>query len=65
MMYNNFKVVCVILVITCNRAVEHILLEFEMSISQLLLAVHGWNFQQLSISFSVFKQQIINVVQKF
>ena len=67
-MYNNFKVVFLILIFTYNRAIEHSiqkLLEFEMSIFQLFSAVHGCNFQQLSISFSVFKQQIINYVQQF
>ena len=34
-----------------------------MSISQLFLAVHGYNFQQLGISFNVLKQQIMNDVQ--
>jgi len=65
MIYNNFKVVWVIFVFTCNRAIEHIFLEFEMYISQLFLAVFGWNFQQLNISLVVIKQQIINDVQSF
>jgi len=68
MMYNNFKAVFQTFIFTCSRAVEHnkqFLLEFKMSISQLLLCAHNWDFPQINISFSVIKQQIINDEQQF
>ena len=68
MMYNNFKAVFKIFNFTCIRAIEHnlqYLLVFKMSISQLLLCVHNWNFPQVNISISVIKQQIIYDVQQF
>ena len=68
MMYNNFKAVFQLLIFTCIRAIEHniqYLLEFKMSISQLWLCVHNWDFPQVNISFCVVKQQIINNVQQF
>ena len=68
MMYNSFKAVFQILIFTCIKAIEHniqYLLEFKMSISQLWLCVHYWDFQQVNISFSVVKQQIINDLQQF
>ena len=67
MMYKNFKAVFQILIFTRIRAIEHniqYLLEFKMSISQLCLCVHNWDFPQVNISFSVIKQQIINDVQQ-
>ena len=67
-MYNNFKAVFQIFIFTFIRAIEHniqYLLEFKMSISQLLLCVHNGDFPQVNISFSVVKQQIINDVQQF
>ena len=66
MMYNNFKAVFLILILTCIKGIEQniqYLLDFEMSISQLWLCVHNWDFPQVNISFSVVKQQIINDVQ--
>ena len=68
MMYNNIKVVFQYLIFTCIRAIEHniqYLLEFKISISQLWLCVHNWDFKQVNISFSVIKQKIINDVQQF
>ena len=68
MMYNNFEAVFQILIFTCIGAIEHniqYLLKFKMSISQLWLCVHNWDFPQVNISFSVIKQQIINDVQQF
>ena len=68
MMYNNFKAVFQILIVTCIRAIEQniqYLLEFKMSISQLCLCVHNWDFPQNNVSFSVIKQQIFNDVQQF
>ena len=67
-MYNNFKAVFQIFIFTCIRAIENniqYLLEFKISISQLWLCVHNWDFPQYNISFSVIKQQIINDVQQF
>ena len=68
MMYNNFKAVFEIFIVTCIRAIEQnikYLLEFKMSISQLWLCVHKWIFPQVNILFSVIKQQIYNDVQQF
>ena len=68
MMYNNFKVVVQIFIFTFIRAIKHniqYLLEFKMYIYQLWLCVHNWDFPQVNISFSVFKEQIINDVQQF
>ena len=65
MMYNNFKAVFQILIFTCIRDIEHniqYLLEFKMSISQLWVCVHNWDFPQVNITFSVVEQQIINDV---
>ena len=67
-MYNNFKVLFKNSIFTCIRAIENniqYLLQFKMSISQHLLCVHNLIFQQVYISFSVIKQQIINIVRKF
>jgi len=53
---------------TLIRAIEHniqYLVELNMSISQLWLSVHNWDFPQVNISFSDIKQQIINDVQQF
>ena len=66
MMYTNFKTVFVTFIFTCIRAIEdniQYLLKFKMSISQLWLSVHNLDLSQINISFSVIKQQIINVVQ--
>ena len=68
MMYNNFKAVFQTFIFTCITAIEHniqYLLESKMSISQLWLCVHNWDFQQVNISFCVIKQKIINDVQQF
>ena len=68
MMYNNFKAVFRTFIFTCITAIEHniqYLLESKMSISQLWLCVHNWDFQQVNISFCVIKQKIINDVQQF
>ena len=68
MMYNNFKAVLQIFIFTCIRVIEHIikyLSQFKLSISQLWLWAHNWDFPQVYISFSVFKKQIINDVQQF
>ena len=65
---NNFKTVFKIFIFTCNRAIEHniqYLLEFKMSVYQLWLCVHNWDFEQVNISFCVIKQKIINDVQQF
>ena len=67
-MYRNFKVIFKILIFTCSGATQdniQQLLQFKMSTSQLWLCVHSSNFQQVTISFSVIKQQIINDVQQF
>jgi len=56
------------LIFTCIWDIEHniqYLLEFKMSISKPWLSVHNWDFQQVNISFSVIKQQIINDVNQF
>jgi len=68
MMHNNFKAVFQIFIFSCITSIEHnlqYLLEFKMSISQLCLCVHNWDFRQVNISFSVVEQQIINDVQQF
>jgi len=68
MMYNNFKAVFKIFILACIRVIQHniqYLLEFKMSISQLSICVHSWDFPQVIVSFSVIKQQIINDVQQF
>ena len=68
MMYSNFKAVFQIFNLICIRAIDHhiqYLLEFKMSISQLLFCVHNWDFPQINISLSVIKKQIINDVQQF
>ena len=41
------------------------MLQFKMSISQLWLSENNSIFQQVIISFSVIKQQIINDVHQF
>jgi len=67
MMYNNFKAVFQTFIFTCSRAIEHnidYLLEFKMSMTQLWLCVHNWDFPQINISFSVIKQQIYNDEQQ-
>ena len=67
MMYNNFKAVFKkIVVLTCNRSIEHniqYLLEFKISISQLCFCVNNYDFPQVNISFTDIKQQIINNVK--
>ena len=68
MMYNNFKAVFKIFIFTCIKAIEdniQYLLEFKMSISQIWLCEHNWDFPQVNISFNVIKPQIINDVQQF
>ena len=67
-MHSNFKVSFEIFNLRYNKAIEHniqYLLAFETSISQLWYCVHNSIFQQVNISFSVIKQQIINDVQQF
>ena len=52
-MYNNFKAVFQIFIFTCITAIKHniqYLLEFKMSISQLLLCVHNGDFTPVDIS---------------
>ena len=68
MMYNNFIAVFQIFIFTCIGAIEHNiqhLLEFKMSICQLKLCVHNWDFPQVNISFNVNKEQIIKDIQQF
>ena len=68
MMYNNFKGVFQIFIFTYIRVIEQniqYLLEFKLSITQLWLCVHNWDFPQVNLSFSVIKEQIINDVQQF
>jgi len=53
---HNFKAVFQIFIFTCIRAIDHniqYLLEFKMSICQLWLCVHNWDFPQVNISFSI------------
>ena len=67
-MYSKLKVLFYILIFTYNRAIEHNIqyqLTFKMSMSQHWLCVHNKIFQQVIISFSETKQQIINDVQQF
>jgi len=56
MMYNNSKAVFESLIFKCIIAMKLnilYLLELEMSICQLLLCVHNWDFPQGNISFTV------------
>jgi len=56
MMYINCKAVFDSLSFTCIRAIKHniqYLLELKMSISQLLVCVHNWDFPQGNKSFTV------------
>ena len=57
-----------VFIFTCIKAIKHntqYLLEFKMTISQLWLCVHNWDFPQVNILYSVIKQHIINDVQQF
>ena len=67
-MYTNFKIIFKIFIVIFSAAIQHKiqeLLQFKTSITQLWSSVHNFIFQEVNISFSEIKLQIINDVQQF